>query len=82
MSYTVRAAFLNGIRQHGGEDADVGEYRMDVYEDAGYSQVRLSGFTVPPEAAVHRDIGSLAEYTDDQLLSELAWRLRGGDSRR
>jgi len=50
---------------------------MDVYDDAGYSQILLEAFTVPPDAAVHRPAGSLAEYADDQILSELARRLGG-----
>jgi hypothetical protein len=75
MGYTVRAAFLNGIRQAGGDEADTGVYRMDVYDDAGYSQILLEAFTVPPDAAVLLPAGSLAEYADDQILSELARRL-------
>jgi hypothetical protein len=77
MSYTVRAAFLNGLRQHAGEDADPGEFRMYIYADPGYSQVVLSDFTVPPPADAFWGADSLEGYSDDQILSELAWRLRG-----
>jgi hypothetical protein len=52
------------------------EYRMDVYSIAEDDQVLLAGFTVPPDA-VHRPAGSLADYGDDELMSELAWRLGG-----
>jgi hypothetical protein len=31
LSHTIRAAFLNGLRQHAGEEADPGEYRMYVW---------------------------------------------------
>jgi hypothetical protein len=77
MGYTVRAALLHGVRQHEGEEADVGGYRLDVYEDAEHSEVLLAGFTVPQDAAVYRPAGSLADYGDDELVSELASRLRG-----
>ena len=49
---------------------------MDVYGIAEDDQVLLAGFTVPPDA-VHRPAGSLADYGDDELMSELAWRLGG-----
>lgn len=76
LSYTIRAAFLHGIRQHGGEEASPSEYRMDVYAAAGYSQPVLEGFTVPPDGGKGQPPESLAGYSDDQLLSELAWRLK------
>ena len=75
LSHSIRAAFLNGLRQYAGDDADPGEYRMYVYGDPGYSEVVLSDFTVLP-AAAYRAEGSLEGYSDDELLSELAWRLR------
>jgi hypothetical protein len=74
MSHTLRAAFLNEVKQQDG--ADAGEYRMDVYDDPRYSRAVVEDFTVPPDSAEHREDDSLAGYTDDQLLSELAWRLR------
>ena len=74
--YTIRAALLNGVKQAGGDETDIGEYRMDVYSIAEDDQVLLAGFTVPPDA-VHRPAGSLADYGDDELMSELAWRLGG-----
>ena len=77
MGYTLRAAFFHGVRQAGGDGADAGEYRMDVYASTGDGQILLAGFTVPPDAAVHRPAGSLADYGDEELLSELAWRLKG-----
>jgi hypothetical protein len=49
---------------------------MDVYSIAEDDQVLLAGFTVPPDA-VHQPAGLLADYGDDELMSELAWRLRG-----
>ena len=76
MGYTIRAALLNGVKQAGGDETDIGEYRMDVYSIAEDDQVLLAGFTVPPDA-VHPPAGSLADYSDDELISELAWRLRG-----
>lgn len=76
MGYTIRAALLNGVKQAGGDETDIGEYRMDVYSIAEDGQVLLAGFTVPPDA-VHRPAGSLADYGDDELMSELAWRLGG-----
>lgn len=76
LSHTIRAAFLNGLRQHAGDDADPGEYRMYVYSDPGYREVVLSDFTVPP-ADANQVGGPLEGYSDDELLSELAWRLRG-----
>ena len=75
MGYTIRAALLNGVKQAGGDET-IGEYRMDVYSIAEDDQVLLAGFTVPPDA-VHRPAGSLADYGDDELMSELAWQLRG-----
>jgi hypothetical protein len=77
MGYTVRAAFFHGVTQHGGEDADAAEYRMDVYDSAGDEQPVLPGFTVPPDAAVQRATGSPADYGDDELIAELAQRLNG-----
>ena len=76
MGYTIRAALLNGVKQAGGDETDIGEYRMDVYNAVGDDQLLLAGFTVPPDD-VHRPAGSLADYGDDELISELAWRLRG-----
>jgi len=75
MGYMVSAAFLTGIRQAGGDEADACEYRMDVYGDAGDEYVMLTGFTVPSDA-VYRPASSLADYGDDELISELARRLR------
>ena len=49
---------------------------MDDYNAVGDDQLLLAGFTVPPDD-VHRPAGSLADYGDDELISELAWRLRG-----
>jgi hypothetical protein len=77
MEYTVRAAFFHGVRQHGGEYADAAEYRMDVYASSADDHALLPGFTVPADAAVDRPAGSLADYGDDELISELARRLRG-----
>jgi len=76
MGYTARAAFLNGIRQAGGDEADAGEYRMDVYGAPGDDCAILPGFTVAPGTAVYHPAGSLADYGDDELISELASRLR------
>jgi hypothetical protein len=76
MGYTVRAAFLHGVRQREGEDADVSEYRLDVYRAAGYDEILLAGFTMPPDT-VYRPASSLADYGDDELISELASRLTG-----
>ena len=77
MGYTARAAFFHGVRQAGGDESDAGDYRMDVYASAGDGQPLLPEFTVPPDVAMHRPAGSLADYGDDELISELAWRLRG-----
>jgi hypothetical protein len=77
MEYTVRGAFFTGIRQAGGDESDAGEYRMDVYGAAGDDHAIMPGFTVAPGGAVHRPAESLADYGDDELISELARRLRG-----
>ena len=47
MEYTIRAALLNGVKQAGGDETDIGEYCMDVYSIAEDDQVLLAGFTVP-----------------------------------
>jgi hypothetical protein len=75
MGYTIRAALLNGARQNGGPEADIGQYRLTIL-DPGKSRVLLREWAVSPEPAMHRPAGSLADYTDDQLISELARRLR------
>ena len=77
MGYTLRAALFHGVRQYAGDDADASEYRMDVYGEPGNDHAALPAFTVPPDAATQRPAASLTDYGDDELLSELAWRLRG-----
>lgn len=77
MGYTVRAAFFTGIRQAGGDEADAVEYRMDVYAASGDEYAILPGFTIASDVDVHRSAGSLADYGDDELVSELARRLTG-----
>jgi hypothetical protein len=79
MGYTLRAALLHGIRQHDGEHADPAEYRMDVYDSAEEGLACLAGFTVPSDGGLYRPASSLAEYTDGQIISELARRLAGDE---
>ena len=76
MGYTIRAALLNRVKQAGGDETDICEYRMDVYSIAKDDQVLLGRIHRSPDS-VHRPAGSLADYGDDELMSELAWRLRG-----
>ena len=44
--------------------------------DAEYGQVLLPTYAASPDAVAYRFRSSLADYTDDQLISELARRLR------
>lgn len=67
----IRAALITGIRQHGGEEADAGEYRLDILDNQ-HGQVLLPNYAASPEAVAP---DSLADYTYDQLISELARRL-------
>ena len=81
MSYTVRAAFFHGVRQAGvrqakGDQANADDYRMDVYASAGDAEPLLPQFTVPEPAAAYLPTGQLADYGEDELLGELARRLR------
>jgi hypothetical protein len=71
--YTVQAAFLNLVRQHGGPDADPGQYLMNVYDAPG-GVIRLPDFTAPADAAVNPD--SLRGYADEHLIAELGRRLQ------
>lgn len=71
----IRAALVTGIKQHGGEEANVGEYRLNIL-DAEHGRVLLRDYATSPEAVAYRAPDSLAHYTDDQLISELARRLR------
>ena len=71
----IRAALVTGIKQCGGEEADLGEYRLNVF-DAEHGRVLRRDYAASPEAAAYRAPDSLADYTDDQLISELARRLR------
>ena len=48
MGYTIRAALLNGVKQAGGDETDIGEYRMDVYSIAEDDQVLLAGIHRSP----------------------------------
>jgi hypothetical protein len=75
MGYTIRAALLTGAEQHGGQGADAVQYRMDIY-DARDGTPQQQDFIVPREPAVYRTAESLADYPDDELISELAQRLR------
>lgn len=71
----LRAALLLLIRQNGLDESDLSQYRMNVY-DAQYGEVLTPAYAAPPDAAGYPAPVSLAEYTDDQLISELARRLR------
>jgi hypothetical protein len=71
----IRAALVTGIKQHGGEEADISEYRLNIL-DAQYGRVLLPDYASSPEAVAYRAPDSLAGYTDDQLIRELARRLR------
>jgi hypothetical protein len=66
----LRAALLLGVTQCGGSEADLGQYRMNVFDEDGRvvrSDYTASGAWPPP--------ASLADYTDEQLISELARRI-------
>ena len=71
----IRAALVTGIKQRGGEEVDVGEYRLTIL-DAEHGRVLVPDYATSPEDAAYRAPDSLADYTDDQLISELARRLR------
>jgi hypothetical protein len=74
----IRAALITGIKQRGSEEADVSEYRLSIL-DAEYGQVLLHDYAASPERTTYWSPDSLADYTDDQLISELARRLRNRD---
>jgi len=76
MGYTLRAALIGGVRQAGGDEADIGEYRMDVL-DAASGEVVLGGWAAFPGADSYQRAGALVDYGDDELISELARRMRG-----
>jgi hypothetical protein len=75
MGHTIRAALLDQARQHGGQDADISQYRLNVL-DLKNNRTHLPDFAAPPETAAGSPAGPLADCTDDQLISELARRLR------
>jgi hypothetical protein len=74
MGHIIRAALLDQARRHGGQDADISQYRLNVFDSK--NRTRLADFAAPPETAAGSPAGSLADWTDDQLISELARRLR------
>jgi len=74
MGHTIRAALLDQARQHGGQDADISQYRLNVFDSK--NRPALEDFAAPPETAAGSPAGPLADCTDDQLISELARRLR------
>jgi hypothetical protein len=71
----LRGAMLALITQTGGGETDIGWYRMDVYDDGGNIAVR--DYTASPDGGAYLPPGSLDQWTDDQLIGELARRLHG-----
>ena len=72
--YTMQAAFLHGLRQFAGADADLSEYRMNVYDTPG-GEIRMPDFTAPADPAVNPD-GPLRGVASEHLIAELTRRLR------
>jgi hypothetical protein len=75
MGHTVRAALLNGVLQDGGQESDLGRYRLTVLDDKSRAVLREYAAGTAPAGAVP-PAGSLAGYTDEQLVSELLQRLK------
>jgi hypothetical protein len=75
LGYTVQAAFLNGLRQYAGYDADPADYQMNVYDSPG-GTCRLPDFTAPPDASTGPAGDTLRGFADEDLIAELARRLR------
>jgi hypothetical protein len=71
----LRAALILAVRQHGLDESDLTQYQMNVF-DVQYGELLTPSYAIPPDPAGHPAPVSLAEYTDDQLISELARRLR------
>ena len=67
----IRAALVTGVKQCGGEEADVSEYRLNIL-DAQDGQVLRRNYAASPEGCLYRAPDSLADYTDDQLISEMS----------
>ena len=76
MGYTIRAALLHGAIRNGGPEADIGQYRLTIL-DPDKNRVRIRQWAASPEPDAGQPAGSLAGYSDDQLIGELARRLRG-----
>ncbi len=75
MGHTIRAALLNGALQDGGQEADIGQYRLTVLD--GKSRVPLHEYAAgPAPAAGQWPAGPLTSHTGEQLVSELLQRLK------
>ena len=75
MGHTIRAALLNGVLQDGGQESDIGRYRLTVLDDK--SRVLLHEYAAgPAPATAVWPTGSLGGCTDEQLVSELLQRLK------
>lgn len=68
----LRAALITRILQLGGDETTTGWYRLNVFD--ADSDVMVRDYVAPPDFPVP---ASLAEYTDGQLIAELARRLNG-----
>jgi len=75
VGYTVQAAFLNGLHQHAGWDADPSQYLMTVYDTQG-GTVRLTDFTAPADASTGPAGDTLRGFSDEDLIAEPGRRLR------
>jgi hypothetical protein len=73
----IRSALVAAVQQAGGDVSDLSWYRMDVYGTGG--EIAVRAYTAPPPGAGWAPSEGLAGWTDDQLLGELARRLRGQD---
>jgi hypothetical protein len=67
---TKRAALLTGIFQVGGQESDISQYRLTVAADG---EPVLTGWAAGPG---FQPTGALSDFSDEELVNELLWRLR------
>lgn len=74
-AHNLKAALVTGVRQSGGDESDIDQYRLNIYDNNGV--VKIAGFSMSNSdlsgytTAVH-----LSDITDEQLVNELLKRLR------
>src|SRR6266545_894621 len=75
MGHTIRAALLNGVLQDGGQESDIGRYRLTILD--GKSRVLLHEYVAgPAPTSGPWPAGPLASHTGEQPVSELLQRLK------